>query len=258
MTGKYAVPFNGSYRVMLEGNFWPSITPGHGNWYDVPYKIMVPKRGTGGNLLVPVALSASAVAFSSTRIENMYMSVGTAAGVAAKQLVDGDVDVVQDVEVSQVQQILNSTFRQRIHGPPGHPSPPPSPPNADYYVVNGAGSSDWDGKYLPTDAATLEMFADLDAQQISDAPAESNADFGENGAAAGHTMYTNAACTEKLGTVCALYSWSGVWRLAELDKKLYYVAGTSSGSAPPLTGWTVAVGGAAPAPTLKAGPIGGE
>lgn len=43
-----------------------------GNWYDVPYKIMVPKRGQGANLLVPVALSASAVAFSSTRIENMY------------------------------------------------------------------------------------------------------------------------------------------------------------------------------------------
>ena len=49
----------------------------------------MPKRGTGANLLVPVALSASAVAFSSTRIENMYMNVGSAAGVAAKQLVDG-------------------------------------------------------------------------------------------------------------------------------------------------------------------------
>lgn len=65
-------------QVMLEGNFWPSISVyskehAGGNWYDVPYKIMVPKRGQGANLLVPVALSASAVAFSSTRIENMYL-----------------------------------------------------------------------------------------------------------------------------------------------------------------------------------------
>ena len=84
MTGRYAVPLDdgsGKYEVQLEGNFWPSILPGS-NWYDVPYKIMLPKRGTGYNLLVPVCLSASAVAFSSTRIENMYMNVGSAAGVA--------------------------------------------------------------------------------------------------------------------------------------------------------------------------------
>lgn len=48
---------------------------------------MVPKKSGGGaNLLVPVCLSASAVAYSSTRIENMFMSVGSAAGVAAKQV----------------------------------------------------------------------------------------------------------------------------------------------------------------------------
>jgi len=123
MTGKYAVPqADGSYEVQLEGNFVPSIVHGS-NWYDVPYKVMVPKRGTGANLLVPVALSASAVAFSSTRIENMYMNVGTAAGVAAKQLVDGSVDVVQDVDVEAVQNILTRVFSQRIHGPPGHSIP---------------------------------------------------------------------------------------------------------------------------------------
>ena len=120
MTGKYAVPAgNGEYTVMLEGNFWPSVLPNGSNWYDVPYAVMTPKRGTGANLLVPVALSASAVAYSSTRIENMFMSVGTAAGVAAKQLVDGEVDAVQDVDVAKVQAILTGVFEQRVHGPPG-------------------------------------------------------------------------------------------------------------------------------------------
>merc|ERR1712063_88886 len=122
-----AVPQSGgTYEVQLEGNFWPTVRDGR-NWYDVPFKIMVPKRGTGSNLLVPVALSASAVAYSSTRIENMFMSVGSAAGVAAKQLVDGSVSTVQDVDVGAVQKILTRRFNQRIHGPPGH-GPTPSPP----------------------------------------------------------------------------------------------------------------------------------
>ena len=47
------------------------------------------------------------------------MNVGSAAGVAAKQLVDGIAPTVQDVNVAIVQKILNDTFRQRIHGPPG-------------------------------------------------------------------------------------------------------------------------------------------
>ena len=101
---------------------------------------MVPKRGTGSNLLVPVALSASAVAYSSTRIENMFMSVGSAAGVAAKQLVDGDVSTVQDVDVTKVQAILTKTFNQRIHGPTGTDPSPPAPPMPQWYEVTGAGS----------------------------------------------------------------------------------------------------------------------
>ena len=79
MTGKYAVPAEeeggggapGELFVTLEGNFWPSVTPSGENWCDVPFGAMVPKRGTGANLLVPVCLSASAVAYSSAHIENM-------------------------------------------------------------------------------------------------------------------------------------------------------------------------------------------
>ena len=105
--------------VTLEGNFWPNIFPNGSNWYDLPYAAMLPKRGTGANLLVPVCLSASAVAYSSTRIENMFMSVGAAAGVAAAQVVAGTAATVQDVDVAQVQAVLTAQFKQRIHGPPG-------------------------------------------------------------------------------------------------------------------------------------------
>ena len=115
MTGKYAVPDgNGGFTVTLEGNFWPAVEAAcnsssknpssQGNFqkgkntYNMPYAAIVPKRGQGGNLLVPVCFSASAVAYSSTRIESMFMYVGTAAGVAAKQVVDKTAKTVQDVD----------------------------------------------------------------------------------------------------------------------------------------------------------------
>jgi hypothetical protein len=118
ITGKYAVPVGGGrYEVQLEGNvqLLPCKKP---CWYDVPYWALTPKRGTGANLLVPVCTSASSLARASLRIEGTFMHTGTAAGVAAKQLVDGSVSTVQDVDVGEVQRVLVSTFGQLIHGPP--------------------------------------------------------------------------------------------------------------------------------------------
>lgn len=85
MTGKYAVPDGkGGHVVTLEGNYKPTIadacpnaspSPGKPNVYDVPYRSLLPRRGTGGNLLVPVCLSTSAVAYASTRIESMWVTL---------------------------------------------------------------------------------------------------------------------------------------------------------------------------------------
>ena len=93
----------GSFSVQLEGNF-PKNAETSPPAYGVPFKMMLPKRGTGTNLLVPVCLSTSHAAFASTRIETMLMGTGSAAGVAAQQLVDGSVTAVQDVDVAKVQQ----------------------------------------------------------------------------------------------------------------------------------------------------------
>ena len=71
MTGKYAVPTaGGQFMVQLEGNF-PKDQATTKPSYDVPYRLMVPKRGTGTNLMVPVCLSVSSAAFASTRIESI-------------------------------------------------------------------------------------------------------------------------------------------------------------------------------------------
>ena len=53
--------------------------------------------GEARNLLVPVAFSASHVAYSSVRMEPQYMILGQAAGVAAKMAIEGG-KAVQEID----------------------------------------------------------------------------------------------------------------------------------------------------------------
>jgi hypothetical protein len=73
--------------------------------YPVSYRSIVPKITECTNLLVPVCLSASHIAYGSIRMEPVFMVLGQSAAMAACMAIDSDA-AVQDVDVKKLKQTL--------------------------------------------------------------------------------------------------------------------------------------------------------
>ncbi|HAH45112.1 FAD-dependent oxidoreductase [Gimesia sp.] len=67
--------------------------------YEIAYGSLVPKKGECANLLVPVCVSSSHIAFGSIRMEPVFMILGHSAATAAAIALDQGLDV-QDVPYS--------------------------------------------------------------------------------------------------------------------------------------------------------------
>jgi hypothetical protein len=87
--------------VTNEGDVQVAVQP-----YEIPFRVMLPQKDQVDNLLVPVCLSASHVAYSSVRMESQYMIIAQAAGVAASLAIRKQV-AVQDISVPALQEKLH-------------------------------------------------------------------------------------------------------------------------------------------------------
>jgi len=81
-----------------EGGFGP---------YPISYRAIVPKQSEASNLIVPVCLSATHIAYGSIRMEPVFMVLGQSAALAAVQAIDRKV-AVQKIDIKSLQMELKN------------------------------------------------------------------------------------------------------------------------------------------------------
>jgi len=101
-TWRYLPEYAREAAVFNEGYLSVAVPP-----YPIPYRSLTPRREDAENLLVPLCLTASHVAFGSVRMEPTLMLLGHAAGLAAAQAARRAV-AVQDIDVDELQIALRS------------------------------------------------------------------------------------------------------------------------------------------------------
>ena len=97
---RVVVEKNGVAMVKNEGN----VEIHGGLPYDIAYRSITPKREQCDNLLVPVCLSASHIAYGSIRMEPVFMLLAQSAAKAACLAIDGGVKV-QEIDVKEIQRM---------------------------------------------------------------------------------------------------------------------------------------------------------
>lgn len=97
----------GRAMVKNEGN----VEEGRTLPYPISYRSITPKREECDNLLVPVCVSASHIAFGSIRMEPVFMVLGQVSALAAAQYIDESLPNVQSVDVKALNKIFDENPR---------------------------------------------------------------------------------------------------------------------------------------------------
>jgi len=90
-------------RVLNEGD----VQTGGFAPYPISFRAIIPPRGSVENLLVPVCVSASHIAFGSVRMEPVFMVLGQSAAIAARRSLDSNCSV-QDLEYAGLRRSLEA------------------------------------------------------------------------------------------------------------------------------------------------------
>jgi len=95
--GKYQVKNEGDVQMGLGG-----LDP-----YPISYRAIIPKKSECNNLLVPVCLSASHIAFGSIRMEPVFMVLAQSAAMAAVLAIESKKNL-HEIDVPRLQKLLKS------------------------------------------------------------------------------------------------------------------------------------------------------
>jgi len=111
--GSYGMDSHNVQRVVINGmvknegdvQVWTGVAP-----YPISYRCMLPKKGECTNLVVPVCVSASHIAYGSIRMEPVFMMMGEAAGMAAAMADEGQ-KPLHEIDVPTLQQKIGYNFQ---------------------------------------------------------------------------------------------------------------------------------------------------
>lgn len=135
----FALPMsggNGLWNVRFEGDL--GVIPLENGPYPISFSSLVPAAGSITNLVVPVAVSASHVAYANIRMEPVYMMLGHAAGTAAALAIGQGGVAMQNLNRTVLQTTLLS---QGALFPTSQINPPTtSPQGIALNTRNAAGS----------------------------------------------------------------------------------------------------------------------
>ncbi len=113
---------NGIWTARNEGNVEVKVA----GPYPIAYRSLVPRESECANLLVPVCLSSSHIAYGSIRMEPVFFVLGQSAATAAVLAIDAGVPV-QQVDIENLQAQLRADQQILEWTPPDTAPLPPEP-----------------------------------------------------------------------------------------------------------------------------------
>lgn len=116
-------------KIAVQGGGFSIIYLDDGKYngsYKIPYEAIVPRKGECDNLIVPVCVSASHIAFTSLRMEPVWMVLGESAGVAATMAMNAKIPV-QEVPYLDLRKKLDALGQTLDRIPPQAPKAAKAP-----------------------------------------------------------------------------------------------------------------------------------